>query len=492
MKSKFCWGSAILCCLMAFCFVACSDDDDDNVFTIDDTLKTDGITTDEDGGIFEIAVNGNSEWSVNAPDKWVNIIVGKGKGNSKAVILVEAKYDGISRNSTLTFKVGDKNINIPVKQIVNKQNVVNDLSSSKGLGFAYNVKKFEKGTIQLFNLEAIRSVKEAFGPRYANIIIEGARSELKAEDAICDSLVDKSDTLKVALSCNISYGAFKFGISGQLDSHEKQFSSTKQINMASNYPKYEGVINTSVILSAYNDWKNNDTKGLLEGQYDCRGWMINSDLLGYLEELTEVANESDAASYKDDIDIEDICSDIESLAGPVFVAKAIVGGSYMLQCDFDSVWTEQSFAIKDGKVTAELKAGLFSLDAEVKVSYANQMTETLEHANYKALFKGGDMQTAQGIWTAFRKLERTSAASKEYNDSINKWVGTFNLGDENVKNSGNCELIEVDLEGPWNLLDRRARKAKRYLMNYIADKYKDNDVVMKLNGLENARSKDDK
>ena len=221
MKSKFFWGSAILCCVLGLGTVSCSDDDDKE-FSIEETYTKDGITTQYDGGIYKIKVKGNSEWVATVPDgnEWINLVVNKGKGNEELVILVEQSYDGSGRNADVTVTSGGDKLVIPVRQVANRDNAMDGFSTitNKGLGYGFDPKNYTRGTYSILTLKAIDAVKATDDIMYGNLISETLLPELKALDANVDSLEDKSDTLNIKLSCDISYGTFKLGISGGLDS----------------------------------------------------------------------------------------------------------------------------------------------------------------------------------------------------------------------------------------------------------------------------------
>ncbi len=477
MKSKFFWGSAILCCALGLGTVSCSDDDDKE-FSIEETFTKEGITTDYTGGIYKIKVNGNSEWEASVPDnaKWVNLVVKNGKGGQQVVILVEPKYDGISRNTELTVKSGSDSFKIPVKQIVSRDNATDglDVVVSKGLGNGYNVEDYTYTSASVLNVAAIKAVMETDPIKYNRLLNEDYKNVLKAEDAQGDSLEDKTDTLGVKISCNISYGKFAFGVSGEISTGEKRVSNAKSYHLSANYPLYIGTVNLRAVLSAYNEWLDEGKPQTdAKGNADYRSCLIQSDFLKISNELEEIitADQVNYTNYMDNWEVMTICSEIMENYGPAIITKSTIGGSYVLDCQYDSTYTNETFDINKATVTAKIKAAVFELDAKVSVDYNKQMEETLKHANFKAEIYGGGLTERQNVYSKF--------LAREFNDktAINTWAQSLTIDKDLNKNK--TELINSEISGIWSFL---GRNSQRVVMQYIADQtdYPKYPIVRKL------------
>ena len=475
MKSKFLWGSAILCCALGLGTVSCSDDDDDKEFSIEDTFTKDGIQTAEGGGIYKILVNGNSSWEASSDAKWVNVVVKHGNGGQQAVILVEPKYDGVGREANLIIKSGSDEFKIPVKQVVSRDNASDGLNvaESKGLGFGFNVNKFTYMPSTVLNMAAIEAVREANNIRYRNLLNENYRSELKAENVNSDSLEDKHDSLGVRISCKISYGTFKFGLTGSIKTGEDRKTDAERYNLCANYPLYTGTVNLPAVLRAYNAWKNEGYPEVdRNNNADYRGYMIEGDFLDKAEQLEELVTSKNitSANYKENNSVVNLCSQIVALYGPAIITQATVGGSYILQCDIDSTWTKENFAIDKAKVTAAIQTGVFSLEAEVEATYERFLTESLKHGEYRTHLKGGKLTDQQDVMADVQ-------SGKAFTDktALNTWAKGLKISE----GASNVELIDCDVMGIWVLL---GTNSQRVMMQYIADNnaYATNDIIRPL------------
>ncbi|MBO4810512.1 MAG: BACON domain-containing protein [Prevotella sp.] len=479
MKRKLFWGSAILCCTMAFGFISCSDDDDKNEIKVDEMIVKDGITSEFGGGIFRIPVTGGS-WTASVPeeDDWVIVVRSKGNSGDAIALLVEGQYEGISRNTTLTVKSGDNTIAIPIKQIVNKDNAENlglELSTDKGLGFGYDVVGFKKTGYTIMNIAAIEEVQRVFPIKYSNLILDARHSELRAADAVCDSTETKHDSLGVRISVTISYGTFKMGISGAIKAGEKRNTYANSVNLAANYPLYDATVNLNGVLSAYEDWVDEGKPELTkDGHEDFRGSMLTSKFIKKVNQLNERAEETEVDNVSEDTKMKNLCADIVSLAGsPAIVSSAQLGGSYMLKCSMDTVWTKEYFDVDQAKATAEIKAAVFQLDAEVQVDYEKQMVETLKHCYFEGVIKGGTIEKQQAVYDVFLNNPKDFTQK----EAINNWAKSIKM--EKGDGNSNVELINVELTGVWNLLER---SAANYMKQYVKSlkKYKDSEIISKM------------
>ena len=472
MKSKFFWGSAILCCVLGLGTVSCSDDDDKE-FSIEETYTKDGITTQYDGGIYKIKVKGNSEWVATVPDgnEWINLVVNKGKGNEELVILVEQSYDGSGRNADVTVTSGSDKLVIPVRQVANRDNAMDGFSTitNKGLGYGFDPKNYTRGTYSILNLKAIDAVKATDDIMYGNLISETRLPELKALDANVDSLEDKSDTLNIKLSCDISYGTFKLGISGGLHSHEHRVTKARVINVAAKYPMYEASFDLSAVMDVYKEWvEEGMPKKLADGTPDYRGYMINKSIMSKIETLEKEVTSKKVNNFKDDASIENRCRDLVNQLGPCFMSRATLGGSYDMHFILDSINTNQTFRMDSAKVTAEIKTGLFQLKAGVSAEYKKHMTEILKHGNYDAIIKGGGTNEQEAVYAQFKKEDH------DCSEQVRLWVNSLKL--EKDPNVSNVTLVSCDLMPIWSLL---GENSKKIMVQYIASisEWKNNDII---------------
>ena len=489
MKSKLFWGSAILCCTLAFGFASCSDDDDDEI-KISETLTRTGINTEFDGGIYRIPVECSGKWTASVPDdvRWVTVVRKEGKSGESATIFVAGTYDGISRNTKVTVKCGSVSVDVPVNQVVDRENALEDLTGfalvrSRGLGFGYNVNTYKSTSKTVFNLKAIEEVMETFPVVYSNLILDQRHAILEAVDSSCDSIEKKTDNLAVKISVDISYGTFKMGITGGMHAGEQRNSYTKHYHLASNYPLYEAKLNVNGILKAYRDWvKEGKPEVTKDGKVDFRGIMVDDEFMEVIEKLNDRAEETNVDNVKDDTKLQNLCADIISKSGPVIIASSTLGGSYMLDCYMDSIFTKETFGIDDAKATAAIEAAVFKLKAEVDVDYQKEMEETLKHAYFIGKIYGGKTDDQQQVYDTFLKNP------KDFNDkvAINTWSKGLSMG-ESTKDC-NVELISTEQMGVWDFLSRGgARFMKQYVLS--RKNYKDNEIINKL--IELSEEEDD-
>lgn len=440
---------AIIATASIITLASCSSTDED-VLSIDPTIQTNGIATDLGGGVFASIVSGDGVLTVEIPETgaWVSYDESKAE-KGDLTLIVEENFTGIDRSTTVKISGGGTSYDIPVKQssTMDGEDATNDEASfanvakNKGLGFGYNIKEFKK-TNTVFNMKRIQYKQENDeSGEVGDLILEDVNNELKSQSAQVDSIENKKDTLGVSLACDISYGLFKFGISGKYESAEKRYTATKEYNVGAKVPALTSTLDCNSIL----ELSKEDEKLLSLGFRSLRS------------NIEKLAGESKTA---DDATMKECLQKLCDSYGAMFVSGSTLGGLLALHVETDSIYCKEKMAVDTAKVTAAISAGLLKIDAGVEVSYEKESVEILNHSNVSLEIKGGDA-------TKYGSLICANLGRDTQSEMVNEWIQTINLSDNNKEN--NTEVVSLDLRPIWTLFD----DASDIVRNYVLDKFAD-------------------
>ena len=475
MKKVLLWGSAILCCAMTFVGISCSDSDSESgKLNVDETYLSKGIVVDENGQIVQIPLTCDGDWTASVPEDcdWVNVIVSKGKGNDKVVLAVDAQYEEIARNTTLSVLSGDKKVDIKIQQTVSGENDGEYKHySSKGLGCGFNPNTFQKTTSSVLNFRGIEALAKADPLNFGDVYYVGDVNELNAGISTSDSIEHKYDSLCVKLTLEISYSNFKFGMSGAIDSHENKIDSVSKSHFGATYPMYQGNVQYADLASAYRDWVDEGKPQQTEaGTPDYRASILSGNfgkLVTQLDELSQTAT-----SYKGNTAITNCCKKIVGTYSPLILTDVILGGAYCVELEADSAFTDQLFKVTEGKVSVSFSAGLFKIEGGVTVDYLKDAKEWLDHSNYKVLIQGGDKEKRNNLYEQFIK---NALGTQAYDNALKEWSNSLKIDGETGK--GNVELVRYSVVPIWLFFSDDAQGILReYIMDQ--DAYKDNELVI--------------
>jgi len=468
MEKSLFWGSAFFCCVLAFTAVGCSSDDDKQAtLNVDNTYVQKGIEFPVQGGVAEFAVTSSGEWTASVPDdcNWVNVVYSKGKSGDKVCVLADLCGDGISRHTTLTLKSDGLTVSIPVNQIVNKENSGEyKYARSKGLGRGYDVINNEATGMTVFNYAGIEKLC-ADDDSYGDIFYSQTLSKLDAQDARKDSLEDKKDSLVVKLSVQVSYGKFKFNMSGSMDSHEKRFTASQRRTFAANYPLYEATVEYGNAIYAYNSWIDDGCPA-----NDLRSGVLSKAFGSEVKALNKLVDDTNAKSYKDNADIEKKCKKLIDEYSPMIITDVKLGGYYQVTLEMDSIYTKEHFSIDSAKVSAKLDLALFKIEAGVDVDYLKDAIEILQNSNYNAVILGGESDKQQAMWSNLISGQYTNRKP------IDDWAKSLTYNEKS--NTGTVELLTAEVVPVWVFFnDSAADILKEYILSIEA--YKNNDMINK-------------
>lgn len=477
MKTKFLtWGSAIICCALAFTTVSCSDDDDAKEFKIEESIVS-GITASQDGAVVEFPVASDGEWSASVPADcdWVDVMVDTGKDGEKLALAID-QTPGIARNTTLTVKNGSKSISIPIKQETSRDNADNEylLYSTKGLGCGYNPKTSSTMTQNVLNFAVIDKLAAQNPDDFSQATSFGPVAEMKADILTFDSIQDKSDSIGAKLSLSVSYSKFKFGLSGQITSEEIVKTDNQKRLYAANYPRYEGTVQYSDLATAYRMWvEEGRPKKTEDNETDYRASVLS---LGFRMALTKLEDEvakNPVNSYKESGTIQKACKNIVSTYGPLVITDVILGGSYLLEFQLDSAYSKEVFWLDDAKVTTNFTTGLFALDLNVQVDYENDVKDFLKHCNYGVLLIGGTFEKQNAVYDYF------TGKDYDFKDKsiLKDWANSLKLDKDKSKTT--VELVRCDVVPIWTFFnDETADLLREYVLDQ--EDYKDIELMEKV------------
>lgn len=481
MKKVLLWGSAILCCAMTIVGISCSDEDSSKEFGVDDSYVKNGVEIPQTGAMISIPVSGSSDWTASLPEdcEWAGLLVSKGKGGQKVVVLIDAQPEDIARSTNLTVTSGKEVITIPMIQKVGRRNAGDSqLAADKSLGrglildsakVSKVIPGFTTTTSGVFNMIGIDSLAVQDKMHFGQVFSATKRAILRAEDAICDSIEKKKDSLCVKLTANISYGTFKLDIKGRIRAGEQRNTTGKIIRFAADYPVFEASVNYDDLVFAYRDWIDEGCpETTANGQPDYRSAVLSVGFANKIKRFDELIQNNPNQSYKTNATIKRQCKAIIDAYSPLIITRIVLGGNYMLEADMDSIYTKEYFNIDSAKVSTTIQAGLFKLEAGVSVDYEKAMEEWLEHSVVDALVVGGNKTDYTALYGML--------TSRDFTDKtpLTTWANGLKLG--SATEEGNLELLTIDVVPIWVFLSDEAQEV---LVEYIGDQdvFKKNEYL---------------
>lgn len=467
MKSFF-RGLTFLLAFNCVGLMSCSDDE--AVFSVDPDVVNAGVSTDLDGGYYDIDVKSNGKWtaSLSSDCEWAMILNNEGKGNGSVTLFIEGNYTNIGRTATLTITNGDEPVSIRVSQdnTLGGQPVANgdddryfiNVASAKGLGMGYDLKD-HKTRAAVINLKAIEKLMEEDDVTYYGLYTSNPISKLEAGDVNVDSVEIKNDSLGVRLDMKIAYGTFKLGISGGFHSTEERATTAKSFKTAANYPTMEAALDYSSVAANYENWMTEGKPVYVneaKKEKDYRASLLTPGFASkrdsVIAAIQNKANSSELASF---------LKILIDTYGPVVTTRSTLGGMFALECYYDSIYVKEDMALDSAKISVSIKAGLFSLDAGVAASYGKASTEILQHSTCSCVIMGGEQNGQTGIYTNFKNQTYASL-----NKSVGEWVKGIVTTDD--KKTNNSEVISIELVPIWLFFDNTSAGV---VQEYVLKRY---------------------
>lgn len=438
--------------LLTLCVWSCSDDEKETVLEVDQTLTTTGVQAGIDGGFFFVTVKSSGEWKASLPEEcdWAGLMKTSGKGDDVICISIDENYNEPVRSTILTLISGDQRCEVPIMQETSNENAdYFNISRSKGLAYGYDLRKFKVKNNAVFSLQVIDSLRKTDEMSYGTLLESDKLSTIVVRDVNVDSLETKQDSLCVRMSLNVAYGTFKLGISGGYHSGEDRKTTMKQFKSAADYSSLEARLGYEDVMAIYQDWLDAG-----KPEDDLRGLLLTS---GFSKKLNALLNAKGEAATKQ------AAKNLVNAYGPAVVVNTQLGGSFVLEFYADSIYTKETMGVDSAKVTAAVKAGVFSLDANVSADYQKIMEEILQHSVSSCEIKGGNSQDQSAIYDDFKGHNYA-----QLNKSVKAWINGLVTSDDKATN--NAELIRVEVVPIWVFVEEG--NAQTVLRNYVLETFK--------------------
>lgn len=413
-------------------------------------------------------VKGMKKWEAVLSDDcdWATLINNEGVGDGKVEIIYDTNNTGAERRADVTVKNGSKAIVVHLLQAASVDGGAPDndadfikLAGSKYLGYGCNLLEFFDDAktnpltytaCNVVNTTAISKLMENddFG-EYAALANTTNIAKTEYEDLRIDTIVDKMDNLGVSIDIQVAYGLMKFGLSGAYHGGETLGSQVLHIKTGANYPTLESSVNYSEVMAAYNEWVDEGSP-----KKDYRMSLLTKGFAAVREDLRKACNEGNAS----DAEINEKVGAIIRDYGTGIVTRSRLGGMIALQLEIDSVYIKEIASLDSAKITADIKAGLFSLKGEAKATYTNNAINHFRNSRHKIKIIGGDVKMIKPILASFEKssFEMTLA------DDVVNWCNTIvNSNDGN----NTAELLDVELKPIWVMFTdpKSVAAIKKYL-----------------------------
>lgn len=456
----------VLCFFLAVGLVSC-DDSDDLKLGVDGMVLEKGVSTDLDGGYYDIPVSSNGEWTASLPEAcdWAMVMNERGNGDGTVKIFIEGNYTGDNRSSHLTISNGDQKYDVAIRQdnTLGGQPVNNDetdcyfinVASSKGLGMGYDLEKY-KAKSAVINLKAVEALMKEDEITYYALYSSNRLSEFEAREVNIDSVEQKNDSLGVRLSLTVAYGTFKLGISGGYHGTEDRVTNAKRFRTAANYPTLETALDYSSVIAIYNE-------AMEEQATDYRKSLLTPGFVRKSKALTDLIDaQTTVENYASNTKLSAALKNLVDTYGPSVTVGSTLGGMFALEFEYDSVYTKEVMSLDSAKIALSINLGLFSLDAGVAAAYSKSASDLLEKSVCSCLIKGGAQEGQSGIYRDFKNQSYTSL-----NSSVAGWVSTLKTDDN--KSVNNAEVIEVQYEPIWVFFEGVASDIVR---DYVENRYK--------------------
>lgn len=449
--------------IAALTFSACSESDTEHILSVDPSVS-EGIVAELDGGFYKIPVTASKDWTARFEDDcdWASLLDEAGKGPGFINVCVDANFAGIGRKTNVLISSGDKTVAVPISQRTPDTNDETSLNyamiaSSKGVGYGFNMSKFEPSRVAVFNLIAIDSLMKQDPVKYYGLFNSDVKHEFTGNITHIDSIQNKQDSLGVSLSFNINYGLFHLGVKAHYVGKEDRRTDSKSYKYEQSIPMMTASVSFEDIMAHYSDWLDEGGVEKLEnGKTDYRSCLLQTGIRRKLKALEDPANDSSKR--------ERAAQDIFSSVGPALIVGTTLGGSLAMQLYVDSIYFHEVMALDTAHVDVAFKSGLFSLDANVDVGYKKTATEHLEHSICEVDIHGGNSTKSSDLGDAFghKQFEKLDTL-------FHAWSASLKV--DNDKNQNTASIINVDLIPIWVLVDPYS-PARDYLRTFIINKVK--------------------
>lgn len=465
MKIRFLTLSCIALLMSAVLFSVTSCDDDDLApgEPIEEYLES-GITAEQTGGFSTFSVNASSAWSASIPEDcdWVTVMSECGTSKESLVIFFEDNFTRSERSTTLSITIDNTTTQVPLKQKASNGMLTSSsdntsylltVAGNQHLGCGVNAAEFYNDpsnvelkyyTNRIFGFTALSNLMDQ------DVAMVSKRSKITYEDVKVDTIVNKTDTLSIKMTVNISYALFKFGINGAYKGNEDYAGNTMRLNLAVNYPALDTDLEYYNILSLYEDWVDDGSPA-----DDYRGTVLTSGFVRARKKLNEAIEKNDASAIQ--TQIKNI---IRSYGTGVIVSNEL-GGLAALSMDFDSTYIREDMSIS-GEVSTSITAGLFHLDADIAAQYASSAATHLNHTSHAIELRGGEGSKQAAVIAMFENSNFSTAT----NTAIQDWVSSITLGSSSAES--NAEVLTIDIVPIWQLFEDDAREA---IIEYMEAQY---------------------
>ena len=449
---------------------ACSSSDNESLFEVETSVLSQGIQTDLHGGYYDVDLKSSQPWSasVSADCDWVDVLNGQGLGTASVHVYVNENSTGVSRNTTLLIKSGEQQISVAIQQLPTKDGEPADNSAdfmdiayNKGIGKGFDVTTLKSKSNVIFERKPIMELM-AFDD-YSDLITEDLKQTLEMEMPKVDSIELKQDTLGVHASLEIAYSTFKFGLSADFKMGEDRVSNGYKRTMVANYPALETSIDYISLLYLYLDYLDGEEPEF-DADKDYRQSIFSRGFKGKYESLVKKCEGKS--------DYKEVESDLRSFVnnyGHAFCVSSKMGGMYYLEFAYDSVYCKEYLGVDDATVTASIKSGLFSLNAEAKATYEKQAESILEHSNLSCWIIGGETAKQIAITNQLKNPPYSGLS-----ETLAEWVNSIVV--DNDSKTNNADILSRELVPVWELFD--GTDAYDLLRDYIlATVPEDNDIL---------------
>lgn len=479
----------VSCLAVASLLISCSTDDLVNIGVDDPAIEQNGIAATVFDGIYTLNVKSNGNWKVSLPEDcdWATVLNESGNGNAAIKIVVDGNYTGIDRMTNLTLSTDDETKTIALNQVANIEGATdaNDaefikVAGNKYLGFGCNLMEFYDNTKKLsftrnsaINCAAIDTLMKLDENKYYTLATTNYYPSITYDDVELDSVINKQDKLGISIDIQVAYGLMKFGLSGSYHGKEDFHGKTFAIKTGSNYTALNSSVGFLDILATYDNWKSDKVKGKAT-EDDFRKVLLSPNFTKLQDSLKKVCNDSLATTEKKDNIIRSIINNY----GTGVVAETNLGGLFAMDINVDSVYVKEEYNLDSAKITADIKAGLFNLKANLKAEYLNSATTAFKNSNYKLTMQGGDSKLMLNVVNMINKQQFGEGLSK----ALNEWaqsIAIYSAPKDARKN--NAVILSAEAEPIWELfLDEKSSLA---IQDYLKRKYPKSQFVQDFIGL---------
>lgn len=453
-------------------FASCSDDKVDSSVNVDNKVLTEGISSEIDGLYTKFDVTSNSVWSISveADSTWIAVTDTVGKGNKTVAVNIEPMFgSSTQRTAKIRLRSADteKVINVVQKPTYKGEAVANDvettkaiqIASLKGLGCGYSLKGKLLTTCGINPSGGLKALIAQGRGSYDYLNRYNEYGQLTSDGAQIDSVERKSDSLKVSLSFDVSYGAFKLQIKGKYRGNENKVHLNQSYNYAGKYNVANSVIDVVNCIEYYKEARNGSAETV--PLYNEKLSIVSPALANLINTLDTLA-ESESPTAENDFN-----KAVKSLVnryGIGIVAEVELGAKLEMTMKYDRDSICDAMHIDSASLATSIGKGCFDLEIGAQADYSKVATTVFDNCAYVYSIEGGSK-------TAMVTLDKLLSSSRTDGDNlfpkvqqaISDWKQSISAGDSQTLTVTRVGLIKI-----WELLDPEAAdKAKEYILeNY--------------------------